>query len=401
MKKLIYIFTLLPLFSMAQVSFKSPEFEQGIRRHLDLSETDEITLNSMDTIRKIDLSGLGITDINDVIYLKKIRNLDLSNNQIRDVSPLLNLPHLQVLNIANNNIRNIAMFTFSNKRNFKLIVSGNEIEHFEYLNPATFANVEAIGLNRQKEEEPDFLLNDLFTATRTNGQAKIYYNIWDNTDDCTEFTIDFGDSNTNSSLQCNSLTNIVDYDYETPGFKEITITREDKTLITHFVAPYSFTYDMGQSYPVSLNLPSEINLISLENTPALGTAIISGNEIDYEPLSVGNDIIKVKYQYGTSNRTEVFYIFTTNTDILSLDDSMLINLKIYPNPFDDFIEIVSSNNGLIDKVEIYDILGKSIIQEEVRQSETHKLSTDKLAQGTYIVKITTDKACVSYKIIKR
>ena len=106
MKKLIYIFILIPVLSLAQVQFKSAEFELGIRRHLNLSQIATINLNSMDTIRKIDLSGLNIKDVNDVIFLKKVRNLDLSNNQIKDISPLLSLPHLQVLNLSNNNLKN-------------------------------------------------------------------------------------------------------------------------------------------------------------------------------------------------------------------------------------------------------------------------------------------------------
>lgn len=118
--------------------------------------------------------------------------------------------------------------------------------------------------------------------------------------------------------------------------------------------------------------------------------------------STGWAYLMVRGFIPTSNYGNYTLAFREVDSNLSVEEPEFIsNLKIYPNPFDDFIEIVSPNNGLIEKVEIYDILGKSIIHEEVKQSETHKLSTDKLAQGTYIVKITTDKTSESHKIIKR
>jgi Secretion system C-terminal sorting domain/Leucine Rich repeats (2 copies) len=400
MKNLIHIFILLPLFSLAQVQFKSPEFEIGIRRHLNLNQTAVINLTSMDTIRKLDLSGLNIKDVNDVIFLKKIRNLDLSNNQIKDISPLLSLPHLQVLNVSNNNIKNIASFTFSDKRNFKLIVTGNEVSNFSYLTPSTFANVETVGTNRQKGAEPSYLLNDLFTTTRTNGQAKIHYNIWDSTNNCVPFTLTYGDSNTNSSLQCNSLTNNLDYDYTTAGFKVITITRANKTLISHFVAPYTFTYDMSQSYPIALNLPNEINLVSLVNTTTLGTATISGNQINYQPLAVGNDIIKVKYKYGTSNRTELFYIFTTNTNTLSINEIDLIkNLKIYPNPTDNIL-FIDTLDKQIQKIELFDLQGR-LLKTINENKEKYQIDISNFSSSTYLIKLSTEKGSQTVKVVKK
>ncbi len=399
MKKLIYIFLLIPCISFAQVQFKSPEFELGIRRHLNLTISSTINLNSMDTIRQLDLSGLNIRDVNDAIFLKKIRNLNLSNNQIKDISPLQSLPHLQVLNVSNNSIKNISTFTFSDKRNFKLIVTGNEITDFQYLSPKTFANIETVGVERQIDEEPNFLLNNLFTITRTNGQAKIYYNVWDNANNCVPFSMAYGDSNTNTSLQCNSYTNNLDYDYSNSGFKTITITRENKTLATHFVAPYNFTFDISQNYPIDLNLPNEINLISLENTTSIGTASILNNQIIYQPLLIGNDILKVKYKFGSSNRTELFYIFITNENILSLDDISLSFFKIYPNPTSNFLTIETKDNNL-QSLKLINLQGKKVLEHNVA-GEIYQLDLQNLPSAVYLLQIETDKNKQTVKVIKK
>lgn len=391
----------MPLLTLAQVQFKSKEFELGVRKHLNLTQTDQINLNTMDTIKKIDLSGLSITDVNDAIFLKKIKNLNLANNKIKDISPLLSLSHLSIINLSNNNLTNVSSFTFSDKRSFKLITTGNEILNFNNLATSTFANVISIGTNRQKEAEPFFLLNELFTTTRANGQAKIHYNIWDSTNNCVLFEMAYGDSNSNNSLQCNSYTNNLDYDYTNAGFKTITITRENKILTTHFVAPYNFTFDISQNYPINLSLPGEINLVSLENTTNLGTATILNNEVNYQPITVGNDIIKVKYRYGTSNRTEVFYIFTTNTNTLSVEEvTAEKSFTLFPNPFVKELQI-SSKEQSITQVQLYEITGKLIQEEKVNNQNSFTLKTNDLPSGTYLITIFTDKGKENYKIFKK
>lgn len=401
MKKTIYLIFIIPMLNFAQVQFKSAEFEIGIRKHLNLSQTELINLNSIDTIKKIDLSGLNIRDVNDVIYLKKIKILNLANNQIIDISPLLSLPRLNVLNIAGNNIENISSFTFSDKRSFKLIVSDNQISDFQNLQTATFSNVVVIGNDRQQVESPNFLLNNLYTLTQSNGQAIIKYNIWDNLNDCLQFTINYGDGNSNNSLQCDSYTKTQNYSYSNSGFKTINITRENKVLTTHFVAPYNFTFDISQNYPINLSLPGEINLVSLENTTNLGTATILNNEVNYQPTTIGNDIIKVKYRYGTSNRIEMFYIFTTNTNTLSVEDfENTKSFTLFPNPFVEELQIASKEQS-ITQVQLYDLTGKLIQEEKVDNQNTFTLKTNGLPIGAYLITIYTDKGKESYKVIKK
>lgn len=401
MKKILLLLVSISINSIyAQVQFKSLEFEIGIRKHLNLTETEIIYLNSLDTIKKIDLSGLNIKDVNDVSYLKKIKVLNLSNNQIRDISPLLYLPRLKVLNIAGNNIENISTFTFSDKRSFKLIVSDNQISDFQNLQTATFSNVEIIGIDRQQVEQPSFLLNNIYTLTQGNGQAIIKYNVWDSLNSCNPFTIYYGDGISSNNLQCDSYTNTQNYNYSSSGFKTLQITRDNKTLTTHFVAPYSYSFEINQTYPLSLNLPSDVNLISLENIISIGTATILSNQINYQPIAVGSDIIKVNYKYGTSNRTEVFYIFTTNTNTLSINDITINNnIKAYPNPIKDILNI-ESINAEIQKIELYDLQGRLILTENVKTYK-YQLNLSQLQSTTYNLKLYTDKGVKNIKTIKK
>ena len=216
-----------------------------------------------------------------------------------------------------------------------------------------------------------------------------------------QFTLAYGDSNTNTTLQCNSYTNNLDYNYTNAGFKVITITRHNQTLNTHFVAPYTFTYDMGQSYLVSLSLPTEINLISLENTNSLGTATISNNQLNYEPSAIGNDIIKVKYKYGTSNRIEMFYIFTTNTNTLLIEEvTKEKSFTLFPNPFQEELQIASKELS-ITQIQLYDLTGKLIQEEKVNNQNSFTLKTNSLPSGSYLITIFSDKGKETHKVIKK
>ena len=51
-----------------ELTFASPQMEAGIRLHLGLDDSMPLTGEQLQTITDINLSGLGITDIGDVIY---------------------------------------------------------------------------------------------------------------------------------------------------------------------------------------------------------------------------------------------------------------------------------------------------------------------------------------------
>ena len=57
--------------------------------------------------RELDLSGLGIRDIDALARCTELRRLDLSGNEIMDLSPIMNLPYLERLDISDNRISDL------------------------------------------------------------------------------------------------------------------------------------------------------------------------------------------------------------------------------------------------------------------------------------------------------
>ncbi|MFP9100047.1 T9SS type A sorting domain-containing protein [Flavobacterium sp. RHBU_24] len=71
-------------------------------------------------------------------------------------------------------------------------------------------------------------------------------------------------------------------------------------------------------------------------------------------------------------------------------------LNIYPNPVSGGKIYITSKSGLNKDVEIYDVLGKRILQATVTSKE---LSVSELTSGVYIIKIKEGDATATKKLI--
>ena len=109
-----------------KVTFTSEGIEAGVRHHLGLDANADILQSRADTITAIDLSGLGITDLSDIVYLPNVRTLDLSDNNITNVGPLNVLDSLSELNLKKNALESINLLAFSNSYKMMVDVTGIE-----------------------------------------------------------------------------------------------------------------------------------------------------------------------------------------------------------------------------------------------------------------------------------
>lgn len=83
--------------------FKSLGLLQINDIRIDVSQLDHFLYKN-----SLNLSGQGLTQINDLQFLTNLERLDLSNNQITDIRPLVNLKHLKYLHLNNNQIKDIS-----------------------------------------------------------------------------------------------------------------------------------------------------------------------------------------------------------------------------------------------------------------------------------------------------
>ena len=81
---------------------------------------------------------------------------------------------------------------------------------------------------------------------------------------------------------------------------------------------------------------------------------------------------------------------------LSVEDEIFSKTVIYPNPVTDILTIELNNKLELNKVSIYNLLGKLVIQ-----NDNPVLNLERLTSGLYILQIETDRGIVTKKLIKK
>lgn len=72
---------------------------------------------------------------------------------------------------------------------------------------------------------------------------------------------------------------------------------------------------------------------------------------------------------------------------LSYNNFEKIEFSLFPNPAKTFIQLKISNNQNINRIEVFDILGKQVL---IGNSIEHKIDVSNLAKGLYILKVSSD-----------
>jgi len=83
-----------------------------------------------------------------------------------------------------------------------------------------------------------------------------------------------------------------------------------------------------------------------------------------------------------------------NVNTASINEDFNSNFSIYPNPASDLISI--HTNKLIDKVELYSVIGQLVLAEE---NTTKRIYTQKVKPGLYLMKIYSDDKITTKKIL--
>mgnify|MGYP001398494350 FL=1 len=110
------------------------------------------------------------------------------------------------------------------------------------------------------------------------------------------------------------------------------------------------------------------------------------------------NMASIFFNFGSVGNNDIIYFFDnisfSSPISLSLEDQVIYNYKIYPNPTSDIIKILGNTSVL--NVIIYDVLGKEIL----RKSVIDKIDISSFENGTYFISISDGIINFSYKIIK-
>lgn len=98
---------------------------------------------------------------------------------------------------------------------------------------------------------------------------------------------------------------------------------------------------------------------------------------------------------GTYNlQIDVTRLIPTGIENNSLTD----NIKIYPNPANDYLSIdLNKFEGTVNEVQIVDMVGREILHLNNPSDNTIRISTNDFSSGLYMMKIATDQGVVTKK----
>lgn len=92
------------------------------------------------------------------------------------------------------------------------------------------------------------------------------------------------------------------------------------------------------------------------------------------------------------------YSLATDAETTDLDK---LNISVFPNPTDRFINISMKNN--LDKdylVTVYDLLGRIVVTPEIYREDDAQIDLQNLNAGIYILKVNQNNSTKTFKIIK-
>lgn len=303
MKKIVSIIFLLAVTIVARaqkVTFYSPAFEEGVKTHLGLDATSDVQQAQMDTITAITLSGRGITDIRDAVYLPVVRKLDLSYNEIDDVSALLPLDSLRYLDLSNNLLENINVLALSNADTMQVDVSNNFISDFSYFYSPTYCEFTFLGMGLQKvKDAPFFEVYQLFADVSEDGTEVVYRGYTN----MNGINLVCAGKQTPAVLDGESRSVVIPEDLTQTTKVCLTSNGEDGD--STWVIP-SIVYNVtdGEHLTIATGLPSTYRISSL--LAQHGTVSLAGDDgldIVYEaPAQAVKDIIYLNYYEGSKLR---------------------------------------------------------------------------------------------------
>ena len=295
MKKLV-LTTLLAatvLFMQAQkVTFLSEGFEFGVKAHLGLNESDDVVQAQTDTITSIDLSGLGISDISDVVYLPNVEKLDLSLNEIDDVEPLASLEHLQYVNLKSNQLESINSLAFALPDSMLVNVADNYISEFTYLFSTAICQFVLEGMGAQKVKGMPFWDVYMFYADiDENDRSFVMYRGNSNMDGV---LVQCGGQSTSAMMD--SYSHQVMPSSQPKSTTAVTISNGSESVTTYFVPPSYLNANAGETITIETGLPDDYSVFSAYAD--YGNVEIDGNAIRYTTDNDVEDTIHFCYYQG-------------------------------------------------------------------------------------------------------
>ena len=103
--------------------FPDPYLELAVQRALGVDYPEDIELEELNNLRKLDARGMGITNISGLENLQNLKYLYLSENEIDEICPISSLTNLRYLYLSGNKIEDIS--SIKHLKGLRVLFLGN------------------------------------------------------------------------------------------------------------------------------------------------------------------------------------------------------------------------------------------------------------------------------------
>ena len=173
----------------------------------------------------------------------------------------------------------------------------------------------------------------------------------------------------------------------------VTALNTDATISNLTVSEGVLTPDFNaDTLHYTVNVANEILSIFIEAIPNDPNATVNG-DIGEKTLTVGNNPFTITVVAEDGETTLSYNVMVIRATV-GIAESTATQINIYPNPTTWELKI-ESGELKVEKVEILDITGKTVLTSRETTINISQLST-----GTYFMKLKTDKGELTKKVIK-
>jgi hypothetical protein len=138
-----------------------------------------------------------------------------------------------------------------------------------------------------------------------------------------------------------------------------------------------------------------VNFVSLETVPGSGTSSLVQEYQARDPYPLdGANYYRLRQvdKNGASNLSALVYIYAPQPDL---------DLSVYPNPVKDFIQIRAKGGALIQRVDLFSVLGEPLVTYTNPLGTTSaQLGVVQLPAGVYFLHVITNRETRVFKVLK-
>lgn len=299
MKKITIAIMVCCFFTAArgqEVKFHSSAVENGIRSHLQIGSGANITFEQLDTITRLDLSGMGVSDIRDMNMMPNLKWLNLSNNEVDEVYSLILLDSLEWLDLSFNVIENIDPLSCSSAKAITIDVTGNYIRDFSAFSSILPCSFTFEGAGMQETRNPSYFSIDELYCNSSEDDVVVYGRVSTNTSGTAKLCYLNNESVVPTDGNLFSRVIAPDTDETFP----IIIINDTIFDSTYYVPPSEVTLKAFETVTVETGLPDNYS-ISLCNPTEQGSISVEGSKLVYTASGLfQKDEITFSYSVGST-----------------------------------------------------------------------------------------------------